>query len=713
MNDDAFRVIKRLVEEGRYVEAMDVPDAKNASFDLRQAARKGVFSEHLINAILNRDRVKLLEEENIYQLREVSSRLSAEWESVKRKLNAGYVLEVSLKAVWRSFPASERIKVLTQVKNLTACMQEVANTLDCNGIPETDLDIFWKTHRPRNTNDPLYPLAPSSLQQDIWLSDVFLSLPVASQVDELRSRAESISKAQWVSIFSGAVKNRERLRILSEVPIEIRVSCFASQKRLTDLQNEVTQTLQSQEISNVRSAVMDEFWLRHRPIDQHDFLYPLAPAELRREVWFAKVLPVMPLQTQVNAISKIASRTLPNEWVALAKRLAVDFSASVGIDYFLALMPVHAKVIYFACSPSIHQCAPLAIDAICQARLAGDGASESAITFFWEKKPPTGPDDPLFPFAPNGIQRHCCLKFYANLLRQLDDLFVFTDEVPGVFPADIEYDELTQEDKDLAALWGEGRWNAEAQMLSARTAERVAANFCRKLGQTVRDVSIEQLHLSARLDWRTHDLLIDSSCAIDVKNSRYPMNSKSCYLEHTVPQFKKYRSKSDVLIAGVVSPYLRLEFINNPETAYFPIPPIVILGCTSLPEIDVLCSRFTSNTLEVRNPSERMVPAWLFDYPKIWYRDFDTRCANLRMELRWPMQQEFFLIYSESEMRSTVPKLIAAGIELPKAFSELIEPWQRQFCRDLTEGSETPRVSLPWLLSIPIQRDRRFRERDR
>lgn len=254
---------------------------------------------------------------------------------------------------------------------------------------------------------------------------------------------------------------------------------------------------------------------------------------------------------------------------------------------------------------------------------------------------------------------------------------MFTNEVSCVFPADREYDDLMQEDRDLAAQWGEGRWNAEAQMLSARTAEKVTANSYRKLGQTVRDVSIEQLNRSAGSDWQTHDLLIDSSCAIDVKNSRFPMNSKNCYLEHTVPKFKKNRSKSDVLIAGVVSLYLRLEFINNPETAYFPIPPIVFLGCTSLPEIDVLCRKFTSDTLDVRNPAERIVPAWLFDYPNIWYEDFDIRCARLRMEMRWPTQQELSLLFSESELRNTVTKLIAAGVELPKTFLELLEPWQR------------------------------------
>lgn len=414
---EAFRVIKRLIEEGRYVEAMDVNGLEDALFDLRQASGKGLFSEHPITAILNRGRVKLLEEENKYRLREVSARLSAEWETVKRNLNAGYVLEVSLKEVWESYPASERIKVLTQVKNLTTCMPEVTNTLDAVGIPQDDLDTFWKTHRPRNTYDALYPLAPSSLQLDVWLSHDFLSLPVVSQADELRSRAKSISKSQWESIFKGARNNRERLQILLEVPIEIRVSCFTSEKMLTDLQNEVTQTLQSQEISNVSSAVVDDFWIRHRPIDQHDFLYLLAPAALRREVWFAKVLPLKPLQSQVNTISKIVPKTLSSEWVALAKRLAVDFSATIGIEYFLALLPAHAKVIYFACLPSIRRCTPLAIAAICQAQVAGDDESKKAITFFWEKKPPVDPDDPLFHLAPARIQRGCCRKFYANLLH--------------------------------------------------------------------------------------------------------------------------------------------------------------------------------------------------------------------------------------------------------------------------------------------------------
>ena len=49
------------------------------------------------------------------------------------------------------------------------------------------------------------------------------------------------------------------------------------------------------------------------------------------------------------------------------------------------------------------------------------------------------------------------------------------------------------------------------------------------------------------------------------------------YVEYCVPQFKEDRYGDQVRIAGVMSPYLDLSYIDNPSDIFFKIIPIIYL----------------------------------------------------------------------------------------------------------------------------------------
>jgi len=218
-----------------------------------------------------------------------------------------------------------------------------------------------------------------------------------------------------------------------------------------------------------------------------------------------------------------------------------------------------------------------------------------------------------------------------------------------------------------------------AKMLSARAAEKAAKKFYEGTGSCVEDVSIRQLDGGSG-DWTTHDLLVDSSVAVDVKNARRPVNGKQFYVEHTVPRFKLDRRNTHVRIAGILSPYLKYEYIRNPGNANFKVDDLVFLGETGRDSVDRLVSMFGSPTFDVARVYERTVPLWVFGYPRAWYRAFSEDLRRLASGCEWPEGDEWEYVLDDSEKLGAIPALCAAGKPLPAAISSRLAGWQLDFC---------------------------------
>jgi len=330
------------------------------------------------------------------------------------------------------------------------------------------------------------------------------------------------------------------------------------------------------------------------------------------------------------------------------------------------------------CRDALAPCENEALRAV--SALSATSSVPGVLGRFWEKFPPASPKHPFFPNAPDALKAKVCKQHYSEFRKMLHGLFSSVTGTETSVKAETVYRELDERDEKIALHWA-GRDDYEAllaKMLSARAAEKAAKKFYEGTGSCVEDVSIRQLDGGSG-DWTTHDLLVDSSVAVDVKNARRPVNGKQFYVEHTVPRFKLDRRNTHVRIAGILSPYLKYEYIRNPGNANFKVDDLVFLGETGRDSVDRLVSMFGSPTFEVARVYERTVPLWVFGYPRAWYRAFSEDLRRLASGCEWPEGDEWEYVLDDSEKLGAIPALCAAGKPLPAAISSRLAGWQLDF----------------------------------
>lgn len=320
--------------------------------------------------------------------------------------------------------------------------------------------------------------------------------------------------------------------------------------------------------------------------------------------------------------------------------------------------------------------------------------SPRTLKLFWEKFPPSGPHDSFFGLAPTSVKSMVCSQYYSLCLSILRNLFSSVNKATSSLTAEAAYGELTEEDRKLADYWAKGQpEGALAKMLSARTAEKTAAKIYESVQGIVQDVSITQLD-GGTGDWTTHDLLLNSSIPIDVKNARRPIHSNRFYVDHTVPRFKLDRRGTHVRIAGILSPYLNIKYINDPKSAKFRIDDLIYIGETSRDDIDRISSKFSSVNFEIIRSHERTLPSWAFGYPTYWYREFLTSVSQAKNDCEWPDGDEWSYVLDTAERLGSVPALCVMGKPLPAVVSSQLLDWQVQFYSTLQSTVGSP-PSLP------------------
>lgn len=309
--------------------------------------------------------------------------------------------------------------------------------------------------------------------------------------------------------------------------------------------------------------------------------------------------------------------------------------------------------------------------------------NSTLLTLFWQRFPPAAPSDRFFNLAPEEVKARVCKQHYAVLRQTLSGLLASKGAPSTSVAAADLYEGLDDQDRKIAALWADSDADPiVSQMLSARAAEKAAAQLYRKAGAEVEDVAVSQLNRSG-MDWITHDLIVDQTLPVDVKNSRRPINSKGFYVEHTIPRFKVTRGGADVRIAGVLSPYLQRRYIEKPRSAWFTIDDIVFLGETSRRIVDDLIKKYSSAHFEVRRGDERMFPNWVFGYPERWYPGLKERvrqCVDMCCAVP---AEHWRYIFSPHEGRRVVPAFCAMGVPLPAPLEDRLSTAQAAFYRKL------------------------------
>lgn len=188
---------------------------------------------------------------------------------------------------------------------------------------------------------------------------------------------------------------------------------------------------------------------------------------------------------------------------------------------------------------------------------------------------------------------------------------------------------LNEDDVRLASSWADPLGNTpywRSAMLSARRAERSVLRSYATLYGMATDLSIEQLGgVDAR--WRSADIEA-GGVLIDVKNARESFTSPRSYSEHCVPRFKNDRVDGDVIISGILSPYVtseRAEPEGNSRLTW--------LGEVTQTDIARLSKEFHSEYLDTQLRTDHrgsFVPPWLFEYPRHAYTDRQQALAELK-----------------------------------------------------------------------------------
>lgn len=268
-----------------------------------------------------------------------------------------------------------------------------------------------------------------------------------------------------------------------------------------------------------------------------------------------------------------------------------------------------------------------------------------------------------------------------------------------------QYSELNEQDLEIAMDWANTEKSNDytmARMLSARSAEKVAIKFYQSLGFEVNDVSIKQpIKISKRTspnisedsdDWKLYDLLLNGEISIDVKNARLPLNSKVSYVEHCVSRFKKNRDNQNVIIAGVLSPYLKLEDIKYP----YIIPnelKIKYLGETTVAVICGLEERFSRRFFKLSLNSMNFIPRWMFEFPVKFYEKRNIQRSILKQVA---LETIPTIALCEKNGFNPIPAYLSSGINVPDVWIPELRDWQIDFYNRIRPRDDKV-VSMPVL----------------
>ena len=232
-----------------------------------------------------------------------------------------------------------------------------------------------------------------------------------------------------------------------------------------------------------------------------------------------------------------------------------------------------------------------------------------------------------------------------------------------------------------------------AQMLSARYAERVVAEFFRSLGSSVDDIALHQTTGESQA-WQNYDLLVDGKIPIDVKNARKTA-SGSPFVQYTVKKFKNDSTAGEVSVFGVLSPYLTLNKMTNGEDLG-DWEDISILGQTSNSTIRKLEQDFSKRKLLVQFGAADRWPVWAFDNRVEWFTD-SQKAREVIKEFIGQLTEELTPLLDEN----LIPIFIGCGEEVPKDLRKNLHPWQHWFLEKLEKSSN--HLSLPWLYLFTFQ----------
>jgi hypothetical protein len=505
-------------------------------------------------------------------------------------------------------------------------------------------------------------------------------------------------------IRSGRLLNDEEWVVLRGLSVREQLGIFATAKSVEFLMDDLGPLLRRASAESSLGDAVAAFWKVRAPTTECLALMPLAPSWWKERLWRVVRYAHLPLQGKLKTLSDNALQISDGLRRELIQEIVKTHGDDESLDEALAQAStrVRFEVLVNIDGSLLPRFKNSSLQLLVDVASTGpNNFSPDLIDEFWIRHEASiSRNSPLFSLAPLRIKRQILRRHFHDHLMWLNRLFRHNSATSGDWHSAVVYGELDVDDRKLAKLWSSDPVSSHefAKMLSARAAEKVAAWFYVHLGFETVDVAKHQLSGKSD-DWKTHDLLLNGSKPVDVKNARLPVNSKAFYVEHTVPRFKRNRRGRDVTIAAVVSPYLSLAYMLDLDSAPFEVSDVRYLGETSLDKVSQLCAVFSSNALTVQDPADgAFLPPWYFDFPDAWYREFESICAQL-LRTDSPDENEMRLLYGNDFRAFPIPKYLAAQIALPNWVLEGMAPWMRVLVSKI-QSACTPRPRLAHLFLL-------------
>ena len=329
---------------------------------------------------------------------------------------------------------------------------------------------------------------------------------------------------------------------------------------------------------------------------------------------------------------------------------------------------------------------------------------------FYDQKAPTAPLGKRGNLLPDFTY----LALPSNARKALQ-YWIAHKALNPVVKAEYSLPSLDESDVQLVGMWGRpiqknldeqsiieqnGKNWDYGRLLSARSAEKVSANFYRNYGKEVKDISITQIGDNPDSDWKSYDLDVDDGSEyVDVKNARKSQNSENRYSGYCVPEFKQGRENQNVIIAGVFSPFLYAHQILQP-TENCKDRSVIFLGETSLTRLKELREEFDPLVgFSSEKPGlHAFLPPWVFEYPDYVYTerkktlDDFTNFSKAASSTNTPVE------------KSVVAVAIASASDLSMVLNHNTwNTWERTFICQLNERIGKYGLSLPFVFLTVLE----------
>ncbi len=457
-----------------------------------------------------------------------------------------------------------------------------------------------------------------------------------------------------------------------------------------------------------------ELWFNRveNKITYNDLLYYIAPDKIRLKVsakYLQKLSDTEALQIAKNVLNEISNQNDKVEFVNLIpNQLKTSFEGYV----FRNVLPDQSKLDLYELMIDKYTDKELAIhgveqEIVCVLQNLPDSTRKLWLDKnFGDKIKYKGF---LWSVYPDEIKEKILKKRFTSFLNVIE-AFKSEFEYKNDITTDTKtlYAQLSEQDECLAKQWMSSEYVKNdymlAQMLSARAAEKFTIKFYQSIGFTVEDVSLKQITESYNQDWINYDLrLINNkkTLYVDVKNARTTFsnrnNDKKGYSEFCVQKFKKNRNKDEIIIAGVLSPYVKPEQIKESSKIHPRTSPIIFMGEITEKEISEIENHFLnqfSSVIMPRDTQKLYLPPWLFDYPiEPFYSQRKQAVLKLRNlnEFDFPEWEDIQILKI-----NFIPIFIEAKMDLPEHWKTHLAKWKIDLI-DRFNKIDLERITLPYV----------------